>query len=84
MSEEEDPWDTRIAATGCAQENEALQLCHADTGDWRQCLKEMAEFRRCWASHHNDDRVHTVGLATSGNGNDYNLTKTVNSKASSR
>lgn len=33
--------DKRIIKTGCAAENEALVLCHADKKDWRLCLKEV-------------------------------------------
>jgi len=71
MSEnsEEDPWDKRIAQTGCAQENEALQICRYDTGDWRQCLKEMKAFRDCWTQHKNQ-----IGVPLSASGEDYNLT----------
>lgn len=61
--DEEDPWDARIAATGCAAENEALQLCRYDTGDWRQCLKEMQAFRACWQRYNNSERVQTVDAA---------------------
>ncbi|KAG5418099.1 hypothetical protein I9W82_004428 [Candida metapsilosis] len=43
--DEPDEWDRRIMDTGCHQENLKLQLCHADTGDWRKCLKEMQAFR---------------------------------------
>lgn len=62
-NDEEDPWDVRIAATGCYEENEALQLCHADTGDWRKCLKEMEAFRECWKRHGNVERVHTHDIS---------------------
>ncbi|SCV99828.1 LAFE_0B03400g1_1 [Lachancea fermentati] len=58
--EEEDDWDTRIDKTGCYVENMALQLCHADTNDWRQCLNEMALFKKCWESKGNRERVGTV------------------------
>ncbi|CAN3364503.1 cytochrome oxidase assembly factor 4 [Diutina catenulata] len=58
--DEPDEWDQRIMNTGCHAENLALQLCHADTGDWRQCVKEMAAFRECWAKNNNDDRTSTV------------------------
>lgn len=67
----EDPWDLRIAKTGCATENERLQLCHADTGDWRKCIKEMKAFRDCWELHHNSERVSTVD-APETDGKDWN------------
>ncbi|SCU81263.1 LAME_0B06260g1_1 [Lachancea meyersii CBS 8951] len=58
--EDEDAWDSRIDKTGCYVENMALQLCHAETNDWRQCLGEMAQFRECWQNKGNRDRVSTV------------------------
>ena len=62
LEEEGDPdaWDARITDTGCYAENIALQLCHADTGDWRQCMREMQAFRECWEQHGNRERVNTV------------------------
>lgn len=61
-SEEKDAWDKRIDDTGCYVENMALQLCHAETGDWRQCFGEMELFRKCWEQHGNKERVQTVDL----------------------
>lgn len=55
-----DEWDQRIITTGCAEENQKLQICHYDTGDWRQCLPEMEAFRKCWDQHRNNERTHTV------------------------
>lgn len=46
--EDADQWDERIARTGCYIENAVLQLCHAETGDWRQCAFEMQLLRDCW------------------------------------
>ncbi|QLG73396.1 hypothetical protein HG535_0E04800 [Zygotorulaspora mrakii] len=62
ISQEEDPdaWDERISNTGCYVENLALQLCHADTGDWRQCFQEMSLFRECWSQNGNRERIDTV------------------------
>lgn len=62
LKKESDPdvWDKRISETGCYVENLALQLCHAETNDWRQCMKEMALFRKCWDTKGNRDRVRTV------------------------
>lgn len=73
---EEDPWDIRILQTGCAKENEDLQICRYDTGDWRQCLKEMKLFRECWEKHKNSQRVKTVDskIDNDSRTNDYNLT----------
>lgn len=58
--EDPDAWDKRITNTGCYVENLALQLCHAETNDWRQCLGEMKLFKECWQSKGNDHRVGTV------------------------
>lgn len=58
--DERDDWDKRITDTGCYVENLALQLCHAETNDWRQCFPEMAQFRSCWEKNGNRDRVQTV------------------------
>ncbi|CCC70446.1 hypothetical protein NCAS_0E03760 [Naumovozyma castellii] len=58
--ESPDEWDQRITDTGCYVENLALQLCHAETNDWRQCFKEMEFFRQCWDSKGNNERVNTV------------------------
>ncbi|CAH2355079.1 cytochrome oxidase assembly factor 4 [[Candida] railenensis] len=55
-----DEWDQRIINTGCHEENLKLQLCHADTGDWRKCLEEMAAFRKCWEVNNNNERTKTV------------------------
>lgn len=55
-----DAWDKRIVDTGCYVENMALQLCHADTGDWRQCAQEMDLFRKCWVQQGGKERVRTV------------------------
>lgn len=55
-----DEWDQRILNTGCYEENLALQLCHADKGDWRQCLAEMETFRKCWQKNQNNERTKTV------------------------
>ncbi|EGV65923.1 hypothetical protein CANTEDRAFT_112801, partial [Yamadazyma tenuis ATCC 10573] len=59
-NDEPDEWDKRIIATGCHDENLSLQLCHADTGDWRMCAKELEAFRKCWNKNNNDERTSTV------------------------
>ncbi|KAG7663672.1 uncharacterized protein J8A68_002788 [[Candida] subhashii] len=58
--DEPDEWDQRIINTGCHKENLELQLCHADTGDWRQCTQEMEAFRKCWEVNNNNIRTSTV------------------------
>ncbi|CAB4253977.1 similar to Saccharomyces cerevisiae YLR218C COA4 Twin Cx(9)C protein involved in cytochrome c oxidase assembly or stability [Maudiozyma barnettii] len=55
-----DDWDKRINDTGCYVQNMALQLCHADTGDWGKCFGEMEAFRKCWEQNGNRERVNTV------------------------
>ncbi|ODQ80003.1 hypothetical protein BABINDRAFT_161650 [Babjeviella inositovora NRRL Y-12698] len=57
--DEPDDWDKRIIDTGCADENLKLQLCHADSGDWRKCTQEMEAFRKCWDEHQNNIRTRT-------------------------
>ncbi|RKP04748.1 hypothetical protein THASP1DRAFT_9325, partial [Thamnocephalis sphaerospora] len=47
--DEEDPWDQRIRATGCYEENVRVLICHADKRDWRLCREEMDAFRQCYA-----------------------------------
>ncbi|KAI8319405.1 hypothetical protein GQ54DRAFT_299349 [Martensiomyces pterosporus] len=49
--DDEDEWDRRIKRTGCFEENERLQICHVDTGDWRKCMGEMAAFKECMKQH---------------------------------
>ncbi|KAF9574139.1 hypothetical protein EC968_007391 [Mortierella alpina] len=51
--EEEDEYEKRIERTGCSVENEALQMCYAETHDWRACQKEMLAFRDCWKRNGN-------------------------------
>lgn len=49
--EEEDFFNVTIQRSGCAKEHYALQDCFADTGDWRKCSKEMAQFKTCMDKH---------------------------------
>ncbi|KAF9297777.1 hypothetical protein BGZ88_009071 [Linnemannia elongata] len=51
--EEEDEYEKRIERTGCAVENEALQLCYAEKHDWRACKDAMQAFRDCWKRNGN-------------------------------
>ncbi|KAF9184259.1 hypothetical protein BGZ51_003457 [Haplosporangium sp. Z 767] len=51
--EEEDEYEKRIERTGCAAENEALQMCYAEKHDWRACQTEMTAFRECWKRNGN-------------------------------
>ncbi|KAF9138629.1 hypothetical protein BGX30_008947 [Mortierella sp. GBA39] len=51
--EEEDEYEKRIERTGCAVENEALQLCYAEKHDWRACKDAMEAFRDCWKRNGN-------------------------------
>lgn len=80
--EEEDPWNKRISETGCFQENEDLQICRYDKGDWRKCLKEMKAFRDCWEKHKNAQRVSTIDStkSTESSASDYNLTGETHSR----
>ena len=49
--EEDDPYNARIERTGCAQENEDLQICFYDKKDWRLCQEEMKRFRQCFQAN---------------------------------
>lgn len=51
--DDEDEYDKRIARTGCSVENEALQMCYAETHDWRECKDAMQAFRDCWKRNGN-------------------------------
>ncbi|KAF9303475.1 hypothetical protein BGZ74_003682 [Mortierella antarctica] len=51
--DDEDEYDKRIARTGCSAENEALQMCYAETHDWRACKDAMQAFRDCWKRNGN-------------------------------
>ncbi|KAG0021661.1 hypothetical protein BGZ82_011276 [Podila clonocystis] len=51
--DDEDEYDKRIAKTGCSAENEALQMCYAETHDWRACKDAMQAFRDCWKRNGN-------------------------------
>ena len=50
---EPDEYNQRIIVTGCAKENEELQLCFADKKDWRLCQKELNKFKKCWKVYKN-------------------------------
>ena len=39
--EEEDPFETRLKETGCAEMHYALQDCMDRTKDWRQCQPQV-------------------------------------------
>ncbi|KAF9328313.1 hypothetical protein BG006_008477 [Podila minutissima] len=52
-ADDEDEYDKRIARTGCSAENEALQMCYAETHDWRACKDAMQAFRDCWKRNGN-------------------------------
>ena len=49
--EEEDFFNVAIQRSGCSEEHYALQDCFADTGDWRKCHREMAQFKMCMDKH---------------------------------
>lgn len=45
--QEDDFFNVTIQQSGCSTEHYALQDCFANTGDWRQCKTEMAQFKIC-------------------------------------
>lgn len=47
QEEEVDEWEERVERSSCAKFHYALQECYSTHGDWRQCQREMAEFREC-------------------------------------
>jgi cytochrome c oxidase assembly factor 4 len=47
--EDKDEWELRIERTGCAKENERLQVCYLKNHDWRKCVEEMTKFKKCFA-----------------------------------
>lgn len=46
-NDDEDHVTSAIRKTGCFQFHEKLQECYIEKKDWRDCAKEMQEFRRC-------------------------------------
>ncbi|KAI9020108.1 hypothetical protein CLU79DRAFT_757233 [Phycomyces nitens] len=61
--EQDDPYNARIEKTGCAEENEILQLCFYDKKDWRLCKEEMQRFRTCFQN--NQQNAGSKALARS-------------------
>ncbi len=55
--DELDEYEQRILKTGCAKENEELQLCFADKKDWRLCQKELNKFKECWKIYQHDKKL---------------------------
>lgn len=47
---EEDPYVTRIKASGCYESHVELQDCYFVKKDWRQCKEEMKKFKACFAA----------------------------------
>ncbi|KAL4228447.1 Cytochrome oxidase assembly factor 4 [Mactra antiquata] len=45
--DEEDPVDKMIKKTGCSELSYAVQECFVETRDWRQCQKQIGEFKKC-------------------------------------
>ncbi|KAF3158319.1 hypothetical protein TWF106_005906 [Orbilia oligospora] len=54
-SRDDDEWDIRIQKTGCAWENENLQICFDKNKDWRVCQKQLQEFKNCWERYKKDE-----------------------------
>jgi len=48
---EEDPYIARIKRSGCFVQHEILQDCYFAKNDWRECRKEMMEFKKCFSSN---------------------------------
>jgi cytochrome c oxidase assembly factor 4 len=45
--DEDNPVEAMINKTGCLQLHYAVQECMGEKKDWRQCQKEVTEFRKC-------------------------------------
>ncbi|XP_041353660.1 cytochrome c oxidase assembly factor 4 homolog, mitochondrial-like [Gigantopelta aegis] len=45
--DDEDPVDSMINRTGCAELHWAVQECMAEKKDWRKCQPEVQKFRDC-------------------------------------
>ncbi|XP_046545298.1 cytochrome c oxidase assembly factor 4 homolog, mitochondrial-like [Haliotis rubra] len=45
--EEDDPVETMLKKTGCAELHYAVQECMAETKDWRLCQDKVKAFRKC-------------------------------------
>ncbi|KAJ7356087.1 Cytochrome oxidase assembly factor 4 [Desmophyllum pertusum] len=45
--EEEDPFDTRIKKSGCADLHYALMDCMDKQKDWRKCQEHVKGFKAC-------------------------------------
>jgi len=43
----EDPVERMLKKTGCLEKHYSVQECIAETKDWRQCQKQVADFRAC-------------------------------------
>lgn len=46
-NDDEDHVTAAIRKTGCFKFHENLQECYIEKKDWRDCTKEMLEFRKC-------------------------------------
>lgn len=45
--EDQDPVEAMINRTGCLKLHYAVQECFGEKRDWRECQKEVTEFRKC-------------------------------------
>ena len=45
--EEKDMYEILLENSGCSKFHFSLQDCYFEHNDWRQCRKEMEEFKKC-------------------------------------
>lgn len=56
VDDDDDPVEKMLKKTGCLELHYAVQECVAETRDWRQCQKQVQEFRKCVEA--NKDKAH--------------------------
>lgn len=49
--DDDDPYIARIKRSGCFSHHEKLQDCYFEKKDWRECRKEMMEFKQCFLTN---------------------------------
>ncbi|CAB3368163.1 Hypothetical predicted protein [Cloeon dipterum] len=57
-SDVDDPVEGMLKKTGCIQLHHKIQDCIVFKQDWRQCQKEVQEFRECMAEYTKKQQEH--------------------------
>ncbi|NP_001186965.1 cytochrome c oxidase assembly factor 4 homolog, mitochondrial [Danio rerio] len=63
--DEEDPVDTMISKTGCAELHYTLLDCMAEHQDWRKCQTEVLKFKECMSAYQNTRKEQLLKQKTS-------------------